>query len=427
MENVFIVTTIEIDRIECAGAVRLMNIARAQALQGVRVFLCSSAMPSNIRRDNACELSHNIFLVGEARRKPIGRFKKRLCDFTKVFSMATYLLKVVRLAKHIDGRKVFYLYPTTEASMDFMAFSIIRVINHYTLFYEVNELRRAGLHITTFSKNAVIVFYQAVIFSLNYIKFCIVEILTVCYSGLVVISTSLERYFRKYNTNMLRIPILVDVSENRDCRTRRYRLGGKFHIGFFGQIRVKKEGFDLFYKALSIVKSRFDKFEFHLYGSVLNKHEKDLVLSILPTKYGIKKNVLYHGIIERDMFFREMKKHHLLVSPQPSNLMTKYNFSTKLTEYLISGVPVLTTDVSDNHLYIKDGYNGFIVPAGDTEAMASKILDIIFNYNDIAVRVSANARKTAQDNFDYIHYSKPLYSFFFNERTKCASGNICHN
>lgn len=416
MKNVFIVTTIKLHKIDSAGAARIMNMARALILRGVRVFLCSSVMNSNIELDSIYELSRNIFVVGEEKKKSIGRLRKRLCDFTNIFFVVRYLLKVVKLAKHIDGRKVFYLYPTTEASMDFMAFSIIRVINHYTLFYEVNELRRAGLHITTFSKNAVIAFYQAVIFFLNYIKFCIAEILTVCYSGLVVISTSLERYFRKYNTNMLRVPILVDLSENRNYRTIRYRHGGKFHIGFFGQIRVKKEGFDLFYKILSIVKLQFNNFKLHLYGPIVND-EKKLLLNILPLKYGIIENIVYHGIVERGIFFKEMKKNHLLVSPQPLNLMTKYNFSTKLSEYLISGVPVLVTDVSDNPLYIKDNYNGFIVQAGNDVEMANKILDIINHYNSVAPHVSANAIRTAQNHFNYVNYSESLYNFLFNQNT----------
>jgi len=105
----------------------------------------------------------------------------------------------------------------------------------------------------------------------------------------------------------------------------------------------------------------------------------------------------------------------LLIIPRPLNLQTKYGFSTKLSEYLISGVPVLVTNVSDNSLYIKDGYNGFIVEPGNYKKMGEKILYVISNYNKLKKTISMNAYQTAKEYFNYSNYSKDIFNFIFSK------------
>jgi len=95
------------------------------------------------------------------------------------------------------------------------------------------------------------------------------------------------------------------------------------------------------------------------------------------------------------------------------NLQTHYGFSTKLSEYLVSGIPVLVTSVSDNALYIKDGYNGFVVQPGDYEKMSKIILSIVKQYQDIKDSIGKNAFVTAQQYFHYAVHSKKLHRFLF--------------
>ena len=45
------------------------------------------------------------------------------------------------------------------------------------------------------------------------------------------------------------------------------------------------------------------------------------------------------------------------------NKLTHYGFSSKICEAFAFAIPVLTTDNSDNRLYIRDGVNGFVCGA----------------------------------------------------------------
>jgi glycosyltransferase involved in cell wall biosynthesis len=67
-------------------------------------------------------------------------------------------------------------------------------------------------------------------------------------------------------------------------------------------------------------------------------------------------------------------------------------------ESMASGVPVIATDVSDNHFVIPDGVAGFIVPLGQPERLAQQIIKLV---DDEALRVQLGqqAREWAIETF----------------------------
>ena len=109
---------------------------------------------------------------------------------------------------------------------------------------------------------------------------------------------------------------------------------------------------------------------------------------------------------------REFLKYHLLILPRPINKRTIYGFSTKLSEYLVSGIPVLLTDVSDNAMFIKDNYNGYIIPPGSADAIAGKLEEIILSYNDRAQEIVKNAHITVRERLDLRLFTQVYNEFF---------------
>jgi len=410
VKNIFIITTVKIYQGNSAAAGRLMNIAKSLALSKNKVFLCSANLNKKVCIENLKEISQNIFLVGEEEQVNRSKLAKKINIITYIFFIIKYLFRINNLLKQIDGEKIFYLYPTGNTSMDLMCLIMFKVLNKYKIYYDVNEIRRFTLNNRLFSKNLLKRVLEVLVYYKDFLGYSMVEKLTRYYDGLVVISTNIEKYFKKYNNNLLRVPILSDASEKILSTPPTFGEEDKFLICFTGMISLKKEGFDLLFKALSQVKLRFNNLELHLYGPI-SKHGKDILLNVLPLKYGIKENIIYHGIVNRLNIIKEMQKNHLLILPRPLDLQTKYGFSTKLSEYLISGIPVLVTDVSDNSLYIKDGVNGFIVKPGDINELAEKILYIISDYSKITDKIGVNAFKTAKQNFHYANYSKVLSDF----------------
>jgi glycosyltransferase involved in cell wall biosynthesis len=61
--------------------------------------------------------------------------------------------------------------------------------------------------------------------------------------------------------------------------------------------------------------------------------------------------------------------------------------------------PIVSTDVGDVSLYIKDGENGFVVPVGDAERLAERVAQLLMD-EELRRKFGALARQTAQEHLD---------------------------
>jgi glycosyltransferase involved in cell wall biosynthesis len=297
------------------------------------------------------------------------------------------------------------LYPESRGSFELIAVLYFKIIKKHTLYYEANEVRKFALENIVNNKNN---FIYRILTAFDILINSLAESCIKYYDGVIAISTNMVKYHKANNSNIIRIPILSDMSNiNSICITPRYNTKEHFNICFTGSINFKKEGLDILYKVIgNLVKKR--KLKLHLYG-VFNNGEK--ALKELSKELQISENIIYHGCVPSKTLISEMQKYHLLILPRPNSSQIKYGFSTKLSEYVISGVPALVTDVSDNSLYIIDGVNGFIVPPNNAVLMEQKILSIISDYNNKVELIGKNAYDMAKQNFDFKNYSKDLNDF----------------
>ena len=400
MKNIIIISTITLIEGNSAGSSRIAKYTKALS-QNSRVLLVS-VEDCNSLDQQLISKEKNIYTVNKQ-------------NFRNIFLVINYFVFFKRLKKRlkIDGffnNSVFLLYPSTRTLFDFFALVFIKLIYRKKIFYEVNELRRSCLLNRSFSRIIYKKFFDYCKFIFDLILYIAIEFMTHFFDGLIVISTSLEKYFKPFNSNILRIPILSDLSENKYQQNSDNIYNTSFKIGFFGTISLKKEGLNVLYKCISELVNDNIKIELHLYGNV-NINEKELLLKKMPFKYGLSEIIKYNGNIEQKNIFNEYRKMNLLILPRPLNLQTKYGFSTKLAEYLVSGVPVLVTNVSDNAIYIKDQINGFIIEPGNSTVMKNKILSILKEDNEKIKLIVSNAYETAAVNFNCLSYSKILNDF----------------
>ena len=404
-KSVFIVSTIKLYNGNSAGSSRMMNIAKALSSAGCRVYLCSSKLTVNVDYKHIRKVRPDIFVIGEEYKGKHSIVYKIVNRYFHLFTIVQYLYKTLSIVQDIHGEKVFYLYPTTEASMDIGALFLLHWIKGYKLFCDVNELRISNLGISQFISSPVTRRFTQ-------LKYRLIENITRYYNGLVVISTNLESYFSKYNRTIVRIPILSEPQPNGGRLNRTPINGGTFRMCFAGEVSVKKEGMDVLLEAISMLKSVFTNFELHLFGPVTDYDKKRIFGELIP-KYDVSAHTFYHGVINRDEVANELRKSHLLLLARPLNLMTHYGFSTKLAEYMASGVPVLVSNVSDNLLYINDEVNGYSIQHLDAVALSAKLCQIIAEYNSEVERISKGAYETVDQYFNPLRYSSTMRSFLF--------------
>jgi glycosyltransferase involved in cell wall biosynthesis len=405
MRKTFIISTGEILNGKTAGARRIMNIARSLASGDVTVYLCSlsdfSPLSSGVQ-----EVQPGILSVGV-----------NYPETTKHVSLKKFLRTVNSYIGTDNSETVIYLYPTTFIFRDFVYLLYFKYLKGHRLFCEINELRSA----IAFSSKPPSGFFSRLFYCLksirDYLVYRLNEFQVPLYDGIVVISTNLGHYFNRKARKMIRVPILCDAGEINPGWKPPLLGGESFKICFAGYIKYEKEGFDLLFEALSVVSSNYPV-ELYMYGILADEDRTKLERT--QEKYSLSGRIFYMGNIEPEKLQDEFHKYHLLILPRPLNKRTMYGFSTKLSEYLISGSPVLLTDVSDNALFIRDNYNGYLIPPGDVTAMAEKLKEIIATYNDKAESIVENAHRTVREEFDYRLFSDRYIDFFFNSDTRTS-------
>ena len=83
------------------------------------------------------------------------------------------------------------------------------------------------------------------------------------------------------------------------------------------------------------------------------------------------------------------------------NVSTTEGLPVSMMEAISFSIPVVATDVGGVGEIVKDGYNGFFVPADFTdEELAEKIRKIINSSNEERINMRRNARRFWEENFD---------------------------
>jgi glycosyltransferase involved in cell wall biosynthesis len=74
-------------------------------------------------------------------------------------------------------------------------------------------------------------------------------------------------------------------------------------------------------------------------------------------------------------------------------------FGTMVLQAMAHGVPVVATSTGGILTLMRDGETGFLVPVGDAEALASRILNVLTD-RALSVRLGETARQEASENYD---------------------------
>ncbi len=151
----------------------------------------------------------------------------------------------------------------------------------------------------------------------------------------------------------------------------------KINLVFLGQpgLRCEKEKIDWVIKAI-FEKGLTDKFKLSLAG-----FDKEKFFNLNPEiREYIAENIQFFGRVKHKECLDLLKTADFSLVIRPDTMLSKYGFSTKIGEAFSCGVPVLTTDTSDNKLYISDGNNGFVCGCTytDVSAMLERVSNLTF-------------------------------------------------
>lgn len=146
-------------------------------------------------------------------------------------------------------------------------------------------------------------------------------------------------------------------------------------------------------------------------GSPERSPDYDLIKKII-IENELENSIQFTGYLDENDLQQLMSSSELLIACKPDNRQNKYNFPTKLGEYLITGRPVISTKVGTIGDLFNDEENIFFTEF-DPDSIANKI-KYIFENPLIANKTGENGRELALKEFNYYYQSKRMIEFFNN-------------
>jgi glycosyltransferase involved in cell wall biosynthesis len=238
------------------------------------------------------------------------------------------------------------------------------------------------------------------------VHICLTRLIPRC-DGVIAISSYLTHYFKNRGLKTITVPIIVDTF--KDENEPAYNLGFEpnylnlIYAGFPGQ----KDFVLNVVNAVEKLSSEGLRVKFHLLGPTQTQLE---ALSIKSYSDAI----VCYGKVPQERVPSYLKQADFSVLLRPDKRYAHAGFPTKFVESLNAGLPVIANYTSDLALYLKDGYNGFVVENCSTDALVEKISYIISLDKSVFAELKVRAKQTAIENFDYRLYSKPLSEFLSN-------------
>lgn len=226
--------------------------------------------------------------------------------------------------------------------------------------------------------------------------------------GFVVISTNLNELLIKKGykkERIIRIPILVDTATS-NIKDRDFSKPFLFHAGTLNET---KDGIVYVFQAFARIVKEFPEVRFVLTNKTTISSTLQRIFQII-SENGIDKNVVFLDHISNEEVLNYMNTCTFAIINKPSNRQNYYNFSTKLGEYLINEVPLITTAIGEAKKYLVDFENSLIIEPNDVDAMVAKMRFILMN-KDTSVSITQKGKQLALLNFLSTNYSDSLKEF----------------
>ncbi|SRR5260221_1793021 len=372
-----------------AGANRVYGIARAIVEAGWHVFVVGR---------------------GECREQDIQLDRTYLVDGIQYSSI--YVQKEAKILKVIKLLSGGISYQTVWMQNGVIKpYAIISYANNFTGNYWV--IRKASVSKTRFIVD-VVEWYSPQEFKAGMLAFPYVDnqlgirsFQTVKNS--IVISKTLEDYFFNTVRNIIRIPPLVDT---QTVSYRAKRFGRKIHLVYAGT-PTNKDYLQTIIQGIGLLgKKERENIQFNIYGidkKILQTYLDAMRYSINSVNF--EGTIIAHGRVSRDIVLEALRASDFMVLLRPQMRYANAGFPSKVPESLAVGTPVMLNHTSDLSMYIRDGHEGIIVEECSANAMVAALRKALALSREELDIMRSEARKCAEEHFDYRNYVQPLKYF----------------
>jgi len=219
--------------------------------------------------------------------------------------------------------------------------------------------------------------------------------------GVIPISEYLINHVkgRKKNIPMFKIPPLADfnffdkIEKQEDTPNFLYVVSAQY----FDPIKLMLDAF-------SLVKNNTYELRFVLHGSGIDRVKKEIDNHEKKGLIKVYSKLSYEALVQL------YKNSSALLIPLSNSLKDEARFPQKISEYLASRNPIITTNFGEIKYYFKAYENALVAPEDTSDALA-KELNYVIEHPEKAQEIGNKGYETGRKYFDKLSHQEELIKF----------------
>ena len=324
---------------------------------------------------------------------------RNIANFISIFRV------VSTISKYNKNDKVHAILLYSKYFMISLIFRLFTSRHNIIFLKEENEYPEVVFKNTTIFHRFYIYLYSKFIYKL--------------FDGFLIITDTLLDYInpRKQKKALaLKVPIIVN-RDRFDSITNHLNNENITFCGYIGWNNegVNKEGVPILIDAFKIVKKKYSGIKLQIIGYSPYPEDFDKINNQIKN-LGLENDVIILKGINSTEILGYLVESKILVLARPSSRQSSGGFPTKLGEYLMTGKPVVVTNVGEIEYYLKDGVNAYISEPNSSVKFAEKLLEVLDNY-DSALKIGQKGKETAIKEFDNVRCAKNILDFILELKT----------
>lgn len=227
--------------------------------------------------------------------------------------------------------------------------------------------------------------------------------------GVIAVSSYLESYYEAPSRPTVRVPPTTDTSQRKwlDALESSPKDDEKLRIVYAGT-PGKKDDLRMVVESASRARREAGPIRLTFIGP-----DREAIRGALPVGLRADLDALdarFPGYVPHEAVPSLLSKNDFSVLVRPRKRYAEAGFPTKLVESLSAGVPMIVNATSDIPEYVRDGVEGYMVPAYSTEALAATFVRAAATPLEARREMRRAARARAVSSFDNRVYSGVLGS-----------------